>query len=244
MSGIVHRSRTPPSEGGTQVLRTLTALVALAASATLAGCAGRRCRPRRDHRRRHSGRPPSSAPAAPQDIVMIIRHAGEAGRLRAGASTTNGNEGQQLAHRRRLAACPPAWSTCSTRDPGAQQPGLARTPEGSTLPASTDDGEGQRTRETVTPLGRGARRPGEHRPRPGRREEAREGRPHRVGGDADLVAARRDPRDRRRLPVPSHRRHPMEWPDDRFDVVWTLTRTTDSWRFTQTAPTRAAPGPT
>ena len=26
---------------------------------------------------------------------------------------------------------------------------------------------------------------------------------------------------------------PVEWPDDRFDVVWTFTRTVDGWRFAQ-----------
>ena len=27
---------------------------------------------------------------------------------------------------------------------------------------------------------------------------------------------------------------PQEWPSDRFDVVWTFTRTSDGWAFTQT----------
>jgi len=27
---------------------------------------------------------------------------------------------------------------------------------------------------------------------------------------------------------------PQEWPSDRFDVVWTFTRTPDGWAFTQT----------
>ena len=26
---------------------------------------------------------------------------------------------------------------------------------------------------------------------------------------------------------------PSDWPDDRFDVVWTFTRTADGWRFAQ-----------
>jgi hypothetical protein len=26
---------------------------------------------------------------------------------------------------------------------------------------------------------------------------------------------------------------PSEWPDDRFDVVWTFTRTADGWQFAQ-----------
>ena len=26
---------------------------------------------------------------------------------------------------------------------------------------------------------------------------------------------------------------PSDWPDDRFDIVWTFTRTADGWRFAQ-----------
>ena len=26
---------------------------------------------------------------------------------------------------------------------------------------------------------------------------------------------------------------PTEWPEDRFDVVWTFTRTADGWHFAQ-----------
>ena len=26
---------------------------------------------------------------------------------------------------------------------------------------------------------------------------------------------------------------PTQWPDDRFDVVWTLTKTADGWHFAQ-----------
>jgi hypothetical protein len=26
---------------------------------------------------------------------------------------------------------------------------------------------------------------------------------------------------------------PSEWPDDRFDVVWTFTKTADGWQFAQ-----------
>jgi hypothetical protein len=26
---------------------------------------------------------------------------------------------------------------------------------------------------------------------------------------------------------------PVEWPDDRFDVVWILTKTPDGWHFAQ-----------
>ena len=26
---------------------------------------------------------------------------------------------------------------------------------------------------------------------------------------------------------------PSEWPDDRFDVVWTFTKTADGWHFAQ-----------
>ena len=34
---------------------------------------------------------------------------------------------------------------------------------------------------------------------------------------------------------------PSEWPDDRFDVIWTFTRTADGWRFAQ-VPEQLMPG--
>ena len=34
---------------------------------------------------------------------------------------------------------------------------------------------------------------------------------------------------------------PSEWPDDRFDLVWTFTRTADGWRFGQ-VPELVLPG--
>ena len=57
------------------MLRTLTALVALAASATLAGCAGATGADPGATTGGVTVVSPAAAPAAPQDIVMIIRHA-------------------------------------------------------------------------------------------------------------------------------------------------------------------------
>jgi hypothetical protein len=34
---------------------------------------------------------------------------------------------------------------------------------------------------------------------------------------------------------------PSEWPDDRFDLVWTFTKTTDGWHFAQ-IPELVLPG--
>ena len=57
------------------MLRTLTALVALAASATLAGCAPAGGGDAGSDAGGITVVAPASAPAAPQDVVMIIRHA-------------------------------------------------------------------------------------------------------------------------------------------------------------------------
>ena len=124
---------TPPG-GRTQVLRTLTALVALAASATLAGCAGATGADPGATTGGVTVVAPASAPAAPQDIVMIIRHAEKPDGSAPGLDE-DGNEddssltavGWQRAHA--------AWSTCSTR-PRATRGRGSPSPTGSTPRAS------------------------------------------------------------------------------------------------------------
>ena len=165
------------------MLRTLTALVALAASATLAGCGAATGGDAGTDAGGVTVVAPASTPAAPRDVVMIIRH-GEKPDGSAPGLDEDGNEddssltavGWQRAH-----------GLVDLFDParGTPRPGLA-VPERIYAAGVTDDGEGQRTRETVAPLGAALGIP----------VDTDLGR-----GDADLVAARRDPRDRRRLPV-------------------------------------------
>jgi broad specificity phosphatase PhoE len=114
---------------------------------------------------------------------------------------------------------------------GDLRAGLAR-PTAIYAAGVTDDAEGQRTRETVTPLadalgipvnidfGRGDEK------KLAKEAAGRTGATliaWQHGGIPEIVDA-----FPRVSPKP-----PDEWPDDRFDVVWTLTRTTDGWRFAQ-----------
>jgi hypothetical protein len=116
--------------------------------------------------------------------------------------------------------------------PGAPlRPGLTR-PQAVYAAGANDDGEGARTRETVAPLadrlgvtvdtgfGKGDEKAlAEH-------VEAQQG--------STLISWQHSG-----IPViaeaftsvtPSP---PSEWPEDRFDVIWTFTRTADGWRFAQ-----------
>ena len=217
------------------LVATLTALVALAASATLAGC-GRSDRPRhrqgprRDDRRRHGGR-------ARGDTRRLAgrghNHSsrGEAGRLRTGAR--RGRErGRQLAHRRRLAAGP--------RPGRPVRPGAGRSPAGARRPPEdlrrgvTDDGEGQRTRETVAPLAAALGIPVDTDL--GRGDEKKLVKDVLAQPGATLISWQHGgiPDDRRGLPRPSHRRHPKSGPTTGSTWSGRCTRTTDGWHFTQT----------
>jgi hypothetical protein len=113
----------------------------------------------------------------------------------------------------------------------APRPGLSR-PSRIYAAGANDDGEGARTRETVQPLAN----------RLGLAVDTRFGK-----GDEDRLVEHVITRPGPALiswqhsgipsiaealgpvtPTP-----PTEWPDDRFDVVWTFTRTADGWRFDQ-----------
>jgi broad specificity phosphatase PhoE len=126
-------------------------------------------------------------------------------------------------------------------DPAQSAPraGLAR-PAAIYAAGVTDDGEGQRTRETVAPLA----------DRLGIPVNTDYGR----GQEKKLVDRVVDERG----PVLISWQHggiteiadafpavepepPSEWPDDRFDVIWTFTRTADGWHFAQ-VPEDLLPG--
>jgi hypothetical protein len=114
---------------------------------------------------------------------------------------------------------------------GPVRPGLAR-PAAIFAAGANDDGEGKRTRETVGPLAH----------KLGLQMNTEFGK----GDEESLVAAATSqtgptlicwqhgeiPAIAEALgsvtPAP-----PQEWPDDRFDVVWTFTRTATGWNFAQ-----------
>jgi broad specificity phosphatase PhoE len=214
----------------------IATIVALAVSAALTACgtatgAGAVTAP---------GTPaPGSAPAgvAPQDVIMLIRHGEKPDGGLPGVDAA-GNEddssltevGWQRAHR-----------LVDLFDPvgGAPRAGLAR-PAVIYAAGVTDDGEGQRTRETVAPLA----------DRLGIPVNTDYGR----GQEKKLVDRVVDERG----PVLISWQHggiteiadafpavepepPSEWPDDRFDVIWTFTRTADGWHFAQ-VPEDLLPG--
>ena len=114
---------------------------------------------------------------------------------------------------------------------GRPRPGLAR-PTAIYAAGANDDGEGARTRETVTPL---ADQLGITVNTSFGKGEEKELVEHALGqagptliswqhGEIPTIAAAFPGV----TPTP-----PSEWPDDRYDVVWTFTRTAHGWLFAQ-----------
>jgi broad specificity phosphatase PhoE len=97
----------------------------------------------------------------------------------------------------------------------------------------TDDGEGQRTRETVTPLADALGVPVDTEL--GRGDEKKLVKDVLAQSGSTLISWQHGgiPEIVDDFPSVSPK-PPEEWPSDRFDVVWTLTRTADGWHFTQT----------
>ena len=220
-------------------MRTMIAtIVALTVSAALSACgtatgtgAGAAPAP---------GTPaPGSAPAgvAPQDVIMLIRHGEKPDGGLPGVDAAGNEDDSSLTE----VGWQRAHLLVDLFDPaqGAPRAGLAR-PAAIYAAGVTDDGEGQRTRETVAPLA----------DRLGIPVNTDYGR----GQEKKLVDRVVDERG----PVLISWQHggiteiadafpavapepPSEWPDDRFDVIWTFTRTADGWHFAQ-VPEDLLPG--
>jgi hypothetical protein len=122
---------------------------------------------------------------------------------------------------------------------GNVKPGLAR-PKAIFAARPTDGGTGQRTRETVTPL---AKKTGEQIDAGyGKGEEEqlvqdvlKQNGPVLVSWQHGEIPAITEAFGKV-TPAP-----PSEWPDDRFDMVWTLTKTASGWNFAQ-VPEMVLPG--
>ena len=123
---------------------------------------------------------------------------------------------------------------------GDPRPGLAR-PTTIYAAGATDDGEGQRTRETVAPLADALGIPVDTEYGKGDEEKLVEHVLAQPGptliswqhGEIPAIAEA----------FPSvYTGTAAEWPDDRFDVVWTFTRTADGWHFAQTPELVLHPG--
>lgn len=219
-----------------RLLRRVTALAAVFAAAALAGCGvGARAEP-------GPAPPAPSASAAPAAVVMIIRHGEKPDGTEPGVDADGHEDDGSLT----AAGWRRAHALVGLFDPagGAPRAGLAR-PTVIYAAGATDQGEGQRTRETVAPLADALGVPvrtgfgrGDERELAEEVEAAADGgRPVATliawqhGGIPAIAEAfphvRPDP--------------PREWPEDRFDVVWVLTRTADGWRFSQ-VPEQVLPG--
>ena len=222
----------------TTVTRTTMALVALATSVVLAGCgAGTASTPVApvDDAATSTVATPTPEPApdavAPGTVVMVIRHGEKPEDDDSGPGLdANGVEddssltavGWDRAHR-----------LVDLFDPaqGDPRPGLAR-PKAIYAAGANDNGEGQRTRETVQPLADRLGIPAVTTFGKGDEEKLIEHVLSQPGPTLISWQHGEIPAMAEAFPgaTPTP---PTEWPDDRFDVIWTFTRTADGWRFAQ-----------
>jgi broad specificity phosphatase PhoE len=197
----------------------VVALLALAVSAAIAGCEGGSRR-----------MPPTfSTGLAPSTLVMVIRHGEKPDDAHPGLDA-QGNQDD-----RSLTAI--GWERANRLAdlfdpiPGPPRAGLA-TPQAIYAAGANDEGEGLRPRETVMPLvsrlgltlntSYGA---GDEKKLV--QQVITQSGPTLIswqhGGIPDIAKAFSAV-----TPKP-----PTDWPDDRFDIVWTFTMTADGWRFAQ-----------
>jgi broad specificity phosphatase PhoE len=207
--------------------KTLSAIAALATSAALAGCgAGIAPSPEAG-----AGPPPAATPGvvAPASFVMLIRHAEKPDGETDGVDARGREDESSLT--------PTGWDRAHRLvdlfDPaqGSPRPGLAR-PATIYAAHANDEGEGQRTRETVAPLADRLRITTDTTFGKGDEEDLVE---HVVTQPGPALISWQHgeiPAIAEAFPgvTPTP---PSEWPDDRFDVVWTFTKTTDGWHFAQ-----------
>jgi hypothetical protein len=172
---------------------------------------------------------PATAADTPRNLVMIIRH-GEKPTGSSPGVDANGNRddnsltavGWNRAHRLVDLLAP-------AQEP--PRPGLAR-PTAIYAAGANDNGDGERTRETVQPLAHGL----------GITVNTSFGK-----GDEKALVADVTAHPGTTLICWQHGEIPAivaafpsvtpappgTWPDDRFDLVWTLTQTADGWHFAQ-----------
>jgi broad specificity phosphatase PhoE len=217
-----------------RVTRIFGTLIAVAATAVLAACGtGTGSAPVAATEAPAPTAAPETAPRTP--VIMIIRHAEKPDGTEPGVDEDGDEDDSSLT--------PTGWDR-ARRLVDLFHPAQGSPPAGLTRPTAiyaagaTDDGEGQRTRETGAPLadalglpvstdyGRGDEKKlvkeienvADTAARPGVTliSWQHSGIPEIVDDFANVT------------PAP-----PQEWPENRFDVVWVLTRTAEGWRFTQ-----------
>jgi hypothetical protein len=214
------------------MFRTMTVAVALAASAVLAGCGTAEA---------HVGPtigeitvigPTAVVPpdAIQPDTIMIIRHAEKPDGSTPGVDADGNEDDSSLT----AVGWERAHALVGLFDPAEGDPraGLAR-PQTIYAAGVTDEGEGQRTRETVAPLGEALGIP--VNTEYGKGEEKKLMKDVLESSGTTLISWQHSEipavADAFESVTPAP---PQEWPSDRFDIVWTFTRTSDGWAFTQT----------
>ena len=222
----------------TTVTRTTMALVALATSVVLAGCgagtASTPVAPADDRATSTVATPtpePTPAAVAPGTVVMVIRHGEKPEDDDSGPGLdANGVEddssltavGWDRAHR-----------LVDLFDPAQAppRPGLDR-PKTIYAAGANDNGEGQRTRETVEPLADKLGVPvtttfGKGDEKALVEQVIAEPGPTLISWQHGEIPAIAEAFPSV-TPTP-----PSVWPEDRFDVIWTFTKTSDGWHFAQ-----------
>jgi broad specificity phosphatase PhoE len=203
----------------------LTTIAALAVSAGLAGCGA-------------TASPVTARGVAPTaSFVMVIRHAEKPDDETDGVDARGREDDSSLT--------PRGWERAhrlvDILDPagGSPRPGLTR-PATIYAAAANEEGRGQRTRETVAPLADRLRITTDTTFGKGEEDDLVEHVVSRPGPALISWQHGEIPAIAEAFPSVSPT-PPSEWPDDRFDVVWTFTRTGDGWRFAQ-VPELALPG--
>jgi broad specificity phosphatase PhoE len=213
------------------VFRTMTVVVALAASAVLAGCGTAEAPVGPTTGEITVVAPRAAVPqdAAQPDTIMVIRHAEKPDGTAPGLDEAGDEDDSSLT----AVGWERAHALVGLFDPaeGDPRPGLARP--GTIYAAGvTDEGEGQRTRETVAPLADALGIPVNTEYGKGEEKKLMKDvlelsgttliswQHSEIPAIADVFESV--------TPAP-----PQEWPSDRFDVVWTFTRAADGWTFSQ-----------
>jgi broad specificity phosphatase PhoE len=225
-------TRASAAPGRRTVLRAIATIVAVAAPAVLVGCGGAGTEPAPAVEVvAPSIRPTAPLPAGalPGTVVMVIRHGEKPDDATSGIDA-NGTEdessltavGWDRAHRL-VALFDPAR--------GLLRPGLAR-PKTIYAARANDEGYGQRTRETVEPLADHLGFPVNIGYGKGEEEQLVEHVLTQPGPTLISWQHSEIPAIAEAFPgvTPTP---PSEWPEDRFDVVWTFTRTAHGWHFAQ-----------
>jgi broad specificity phosphatase PhoE len=211
------------------LLLAITAIVALAVPAVLAGCGTNTTRTPDAPSSRRPTPGATLGDVAPGSLIMIIRHGEKPDGSNPGVDAKGEKDDSSLTE----VGWDRAHRLVGLFDPAeaSPRPGLAR-PKVIYAAGSNDEGEGQRTRETVQPLADRLGIPVNTSFGKGDEEALVEAVMSKPGPTLISWQHGEIPAITEAFPSVSPTA-PAAWPDDRFDVIWTLTKTADGWHFTQ-----------